>query len=106
MITKCLEQKKHAILSPYDDCSLTPKLRATSDKKVRQLLQRISNEANIAVFSFDGYFCKNLGENNETCIVTIDDVPLYFDEEHLSAEGSKIIGKHINLAEILIEKAH
>ena len=105
-IAKCLEQAKHAILSRYDDCSLTPKLRATSDKKVRQLLQRVSNEADIAVFYFDGYLCKNLGKSNEKCIVTIDDIPLYSDEEHFSAQGSKIIGQHINLADILIDKAH
>lgn len=105
-IAKCHEQKKYGILSLYNsDCSITPDLRGEHDIAVRALLAEILENTDIPIFSFDAILCKNLEQQNEICITKFNNVPLYFDEGHISSAGSIAIEKRSDLATSLVMQA-
>lgn len=105
-VAKCHEQKKYGILSLYNsDCSITPDLRGEHDIAVRALLAEILEKTDIPIFSFDAILCKNLEQQNEICITKFNNVPLYFDEGHISPAGSIAIAKRSDLATSLVMQA-
>lgn len=105
-VAKCHEQKKYGKLSLYNsDCSITPDLRGEHDIAVRALLAEILEKTDIPIFSFDAILCKNLEQQNEICITKFNNVPLYFDEGHISSAGSIAIAKRSDLATSLVMQA-
>lgn len=105
-VAKCHEQKRYGIVSLYDgECSISAELRGENDAAVRTLLAEISEETDIPIFSFDSTLCNNIGHENEICRTKLDDIPLYFDEGHISQTGSIAITKRLDLADSLVDQA-
>jgi peptidoglycan/LPS O-acetylase OafA/YrhL len=87
--TKCIHKQ---IKVPFVNCDATKKIYAGVDElsaRVNQYLQDASNGyANVFYIDFNELICDING-----CSAFIDDNLVYMDSTHLSAQGSRILGK-------------
>ena len=74
-------------------CAISEARYRAGRAPVRSLLDRVSQDAGVSVLHLDAYLCKA-----GTCAVEQDGVSLYQDQGHLSNDGSRQLGKSIDLA--------
>jgi peptidoglycan/LPS O-acetylase OafA/YrhL len=100
---RCLEIRTNGKLFMGADnpsCAISVAKYLSNGAPVKALLDRVSKEARVSVFSFDDYLC-----HGGTCAVELDGTPLYRDGGHLSNAGSRLLGGRIKLASRLLALA-
>ncbi|MEO7478128.1 MAG: acyltransferase family protein, partial [Lysobacteraceae bacterium] len=100
--THCLERKaRHRVLfGSHVDCNIPLVQYHASKRKVLDFLQRLSQQADVEVVSFDPFLC-----NDQECMTELDGTFLYRDEGHLSIEGSVVLAKAMHLGGLLVQAA-
>ena len=79
-------------ISPYRDCRFSRADYERGRARVLRVLADIRDKGLVEVLSLDEALC-----GDGTCRTRLDGVPLYRDEGHLSAAGSRRLGERIDL---------
>ena len=96
-IGRCLELRASDSLffgADHQDCSLDIQNYGLRRGRTKELLRRIEREARVPIIDFDELLC-----NSDRCKVELEGIPLYRDRDHLSRDGSRILGERMRLAE-------
>lgn len=84
----------------HEDCTISENSFRQERNSALRLLAHVSREHKIDLIKLEEFLCRN-----NRCMVELDGVPIYRDSEHLSIEGSRIIGKQMGLIEKVLDKA-
>ena len=100
--THCAERKALArtLAAASRDCDMPAESYRGSKRQVLDFLQRLGQQANVAVLDFDALLC-DFG----TCQTALDGVMLYRDEGHFSPDGSRAVAARLGLGDRLVQLA-
>lgn len=95
-VGRCLELKANgkAVMGAHmPSCAISESLFRVDRAPVQSLLNRVANEANVPVFYLDQFLCQS-----GICAAELDGTFLYRDGGHLTYDGSRLLGKKLDLA--------
>jgi peptidoglycan/LPS O-acetylase OafA/YrhL len=97
-IGRCLKRKAAGMLiwGTYNDCNIPIADYHEVEAPVLKLLQRVRNELDVPVVSFDQSLC-----SESLCVTSLENTVLYLDKGHLTDEGSRILAKKNRLGDLL-----
>ncbi|MGB7372765.1 acyltransferase family protein [Pontixanthobacter sp.] len=76
-------------------CNFARKDMSETASRARSMLQKL--EGDVAVVWLDNFMC-----DRDECFASMEGVPLYRDDGHLSIEGARFLGKKFDLADKVI----
>ena len=100
---RCLELKANgkAVFGAHmPSCAISEALFRVDRAPVQRLLRRVAAEANVPVFYLDEFLCQS-----GICAVELDGTFLYRDGGHLTYDGSRLLGKKLDLTNRLLALA-
>jgi peptidoglycan/LPS O-acetylase OafA/YrhL len=101
-VSVCAERSDRGLLTlgVNNDCLIDGAASREGHAQILELLNNIQNETNTPVLDLESKLC-----GAQSCVIRIDDVVLYRDRSHLSAEGSALLGKKLALPDLVTRLA-
>ena len=100
---RCLELKasgKAVFGAHMPSCAISEALFRVDRAPVQRLLSRVATESSVPVFYMDEFLCQS-----GICAVELDGTFLYRDGGHLTYDGSRLLGKKLDLTNRLMALA-